>query len=207
MEKAVARRAGQCVPRQYASRKAGTPLVWCDGPGADALDMAATALRYDEPMPPPQRLAQTLEVPHGLHPEAYVAEFMREFGASVKETVLWNSVRGQVLSINRGIFERHGGGTKIDKRGRHQYVRYVAHGLKVPDEVWYVRESSGVEKLYYLARMQVGGGAPIETLAVFRWSGNAWEPTTGYQGGDAKYVAGRREWLQTAGTLLYQRGE
>ncbi len=205
LERAVARRFGQCVPRQFASRKAGTPLLWCEGPGAEALDMARTALAFDMPMPSPQRLAQALEVPHGLRPEAYVAEFMREFGAGAKETVLWTSVRGQTLAIHGGIFERHGGGTKIDKRGRHQYVRYVAHGLKVPDEVWYVHESSGVEKLYYLARMQVGGGALIETLAVFVWSGKAWEPTTGYQGVDAKYVAGRREWLQTAGTLLYMR--
>lgn len=141
-----------------------------------------------------------------MRPEAYVAEFMREFGAGAKETVLWNSVRGQVLAIHSGIFERHGGGTKIDKRGRHQYVRYVAHGLKAPDEVWYVREPSGAESLYYLVRVQAGRDL-VHVQAVFRWQGKAWEPVTGYQSNAIKYFDRQRQWLQTAGTLLYQRGK
>lgn len=204
LEKAVMRRFGQCVPRQYARRKAGTPLLWCDGPGADALDMARTALAFDAPMPAPQSLASALEVPHGMRSEAYVAEFMREFGAGAKETVLWASVRGQVLSINSGIFEKQSGASKLGKRGRSMYVRYVAHGIKTPDEVWYVREASGTEKLYYIARMQVGSDI-VETVAVFKWARGAWEPETGYQFDRARAFGDKRTDLQRDGVLLWRK--
>lgn len=206
LENAILRKAGQCVPRQFAVKRKGQP-VWCEGPGAEVLDMARTSLAFDASMPAPQRLIASLDVPHGMAPDAYLAEFMREFGAGAKETVLWESVRGQVLAISEGIFRKQSGASKLTKRNRQWFVRYTAHGIKAPDEVWYLRNDAGKEYLYYLARMQVGGHAPVQTLAVFRWNGRVWEPVTGYQAESARYLGDQREWLQTAGSLLYRRGE
>ena len=204
LERAVARKAAICVPEQYAARSSSDAL-WCHGPGAEALDMARTALRVDEDMPPPRRLPESLDLPQGMRPDAYVAEFMREFGAGAKDTVLWRSVRPAItLAVNAGIFEKQSGVSKLAKRGRQTHVRYIAQGIRDPDEVWYVKDSGGTEKLYYLARMQVGNER-ADTLAVFRWDGRGWEPDTGYRADQNHYLGGVRAKLQHAGVLLYRR--
>lgn len=202
LERALLRKAGQCIPRQFAVRKRGTPVLWCDGPGADALDMAMTALHYDDSMPPPRRLPESLEVMPGLNPAEYLAAFMREFDAGPKETVLWPSLAQQTLAISRAMFEKQSGASKLTKRGRQVFVRYLARGIKEPDEVWYVRKGS-TEKLYYLTRFS--GRQVIGVQSVFRWNGKLWDPVTGYQHDNIRHSRDTRKSLQSSGVLLYRR--
>lgn len=203
LENAVAKRQSICVPSQYA-RRTPSQTVWCDGPGAQALERAATALRFDEPMPDVRRLDEALDLPHGMKPEAYIGAFMAEFGAGAKETVLHNSLPGVTLAVSRGIFEKHSGASKLKKRGREVNVRYIAQAIKDPDEVWYVRDSGGSERVYYLARMQAGRDE-LHVLAVFRWDGRVWEPVTGYQADAAHYLPQVRAQLGRDGFLLFRR--
>lgn len=201
LERAVERRQAVCVPRMFARDRSLS--LWCHGDGVEVLRRYGTSLRRSEPMPDPQRLAQTLDLPQGMKPEEYIAAFMAEFGSGAKGTVLHESLPGITLAVSRAIFTRHGGGSKLTKEGRNLHVRYLAHGIKNPDEVWYVRES-GAEKLYYLARMNAGNES-IGVQAVFQWDGRGWEPVTGYQGRDAGYVEGRAAWARKNGVLLYRK--
>ena len=201
LRRAVERRQAVCVPRIFAPDRSHS--LWCHGAGVDVLRRYGTSLRRDGPMPDSQRLAQTLDLPQSMKPEEYIAAFMAEFGSGVNGTVLHESLPGITLAVSRAIFTRHGGGSKVATEGRNLYVRYLAHGIKNPDEVWYVRES-GAEKLYYLARMSAGSES-IGVQAVFKWDGRGWEPVTGYQGRDAGYVEGRAAWARKNGVLLHRK--
>lgn len=201
LERAVERRQAVCVPKMFARDRSHS--LWCHGVGVEVLQRYGTSLRRDEPMPDPQRLAQTLDLPQGMKPEEYIAAFMAEFGSGAKGTILHESLPGITLAVSRAIFEKQSGASKLMKRDRHRNVRYLAHGIKTPDEVWYVRDSGGTEALYYLSRL--GATTRTEgTLAVFRWNGSTWEPATGYAASPA-YVDEQREWLKAVGVLLHRR--
>lgn len=67
-----------------------------------------------------------------------------------------------------------------------------------------MREASDTEKLYYIARMQVGSDI-VETIAVFKWARGAWEPETGYQFDRARALIDKRTDLQRDGILLWRK--
>lgn len=201
LRRVVEQRQAVCVPRMFARDRSHS--LWCHGVGVEVLRRYGTSLRRDGPMPDSQRLAQTLDLPQGMKPEEYIAAFMAEFGSGANGTVLHESLPGITLAVSRAIFEKKSGALKVGKRGRDTYVRYLAHGIKTPDEVWYVQDASGTEKLYYLARMQAGREL-VQVQAAFKWDGRGWEPVTGYQV-SARYIADQREWLRIAGVLLWQK--
>jgi hypothetical protein len=128
---------------------------------------------------------------------------MREFGDPEARMVMFRSVSGQPLAISDDLFRKQSGASKLAKRGRDSYVRYVALGIRDPDEVWYLREGSQ-EKLYFFGRFATGR-RQIGVLAVFRWDSRGWAPVTGYQGGSPAYIAAERERVRRRGYLLFRR--
>jgi hypothetical protein len=113
------------------------------------------------------------------------------------------SLIGQDLAVSTALWRKHSGASKLTKGGRQTHVRYVALGIKSPDEVRYVRDAAGKESRYFVARF-TRGHAEVAVQAVFRWSGNAWEPVTGYQGKRRSWVRDHRRWRQMHGRLLWR---
>jgi SPP1 gp7 family putative phage head morphogenesis protein len=136
----------------------------------------APALR----LPPPRPADAARLLPKGLGAEAYLAAFLAEFkGPEFVDVV------GEALLITDELFKSIDGELKIEKRGREQFVRFIADTIKMPDEVWVLEEDhrakgKKVIRRRYIARFQIDGQAkPI--IGVFEVGADGWRGVTGYQ--------------------------
>lgn len=199
LQSAVASRLDKCrvFDPAFASGPIAAP-IWChDGPARDLLLMqqAWTARRGAMPEPRPLNLAPI----HFTTAPASFAEFMRalspDAGASHDVTL----PTGDVLHVDADLFKTATGEWKITKRGRDQWLRYLAALLLAPQEVWALPLAMSTE-LYVLGRF-MRGRQRLDALAVFRRRGDSgrWEGKTAYVADSDVYLDEKRQSLLSHG--------
>jgi SPP1 gp7 family putative phage head morphogenesis protein len=199
LQQSVRDRQAQCrVTGAEFARKPKAPPIWCGQPGAEYLDLLKTALDSAGPAPEPRRV-DVKRLPKGQSEKDYLTAFMGEFGGGPRDTVIFESVGGIRLAIDEMLFVKQSGDRKVTKRGREEYLLYLAKCIQEPDEIWLEQPSSGNPKLHYLARFD-RKEHPIHVLAVFQQQKNSWVGVTAYQTDDADYWAKQRREV-----LIYRR--
>lgn len=152
------------------------PILGSTGGAGLPNSRAKGALPAARPAP------QELILPKGLPDTAYAEAFLKPFGASLAEAVIYTDVAGEKLVIGRELFtDRKTGAIKANKRERGQYMALMAKGVIEPDEIWvrmeyHEAQKKTVVRRRYIARFAVGKELP--TLAVFEWSIDGWSGIT-----------------------------
>lgn len=90
---------------------------------------------------------------------------MHELGADEK-VMRVQLPSGDFAQVSDDLFRTLDGRWKIDKRGRDQWLLYLAALIKYPQEIWKIKLAQ-TEELYLLGRFQ-RGNQRIDSLAVFR---------------------------------------
>ena len=161
--------------------------------------------RPSDPLPAPRRAPASRLLPANLSDERYTQAFLQEFGATPEMPAIFRDVLGEPLPIGNRLFLDPSGVTKINKRGRGQYLLLLADAIKSPDEIWVRLEWHGARTLAvvrrrYIARFQVqGSDKPL--LAVFERGEDGWFSVTGFAG-DTQQAD---DWR--VGVRLYRRQE
>jgi hypothetical protein len=160
------------------------------------------------PLPAPRAVPASRILPAGLEPEAYANAFLKEFGASADQGVMWRDAAGHVLGIDADLFKRRDGAWKVDSQGRHRFLRVLADALKDPDEIWvdWASDHTGAPvlrrryltalSLPKLSQMEKGAGM----YAMLEWTTAGWRGVTLFQSRTAPYLERQR-----TGVLLYLR--
>jgi len=164
LERAVARRSGQCVPRQFAGKRKGQP-VWCEGPGADLLQRLHYATQYGK-RAMAEHIAHKVDVlnlaAHATserfrNQERWVTldAFTARAGlfAAIGETALRIERVELQASYIRHAWTQHGpGGWKLPK-----------HPIE-PDDLLRVAEIANSARLVDTGRSTTGGNKLVEAL-------------------------------------------
>lgn len=142
--------------------------------------------RPPDPLPPPRPVAADRLLPPGLPPQDYAAEFLRLFGATIAEPVVFKDVIGERVVIGAALFQTARGTWKADKRERGPYMRLLAQALREPDEIWarlewHFSQKKAVVRRRYVARFDVDGVA-APALVVFDLGSDGWTGTTTFHG-------------------------
>ncbi len=182
-------------------------------PGSDGLPSSSTGpglpnRRPSDPLPAPRTLSANMVLPAGQTPEAYVSQFLGEFGATLDAPAVVRDVIGERLVVGKELFQDAAGRWKVLKRGREQYLPLLAKAILQPDEIW-----ARVEWLHALGRAAVRrryvaryviegqeGGTP--GLAVFELGADGWSGVTAFPPASTDYLEHAR-----VGVRLYRREE
>ena len=186
---------------QLAAKRGGRKL-WCQTLPKRELNVLATALDHDQPMPKPRRLDLPL-LPTGQKERFYLERFMCAFSEDWNGTALIEAPTGHSLSVSPLLFTDHKTGkTKIDKEGRSAYVLYLAETILSPDEILLHEGGHGDRALYLLGRYIVKDMI-MNALVAFKEDVAVWTGWTAYQTFDRVYIAGKRKNQK----VIYRREE
>lgn len=140
-------------------------------------------------MPPPREL-NLPELPfttaHGMF-----SQFMQEF--SGESSAVHELETGDKLNIDDDLFKTLSGEWKITKRGRDQWLLYLAELIKHPQEIWKLSLAQ-TEELYLLGQFQ-RGKQRLDALAVFSRELNSdanWSGKTSFVSDREKYLSDKR---------------
>ena len=146
----------------------------------------------------------------GLSPETYVASFLKPFGASIDQPVLWEDLAGGKLLISDQLFRARSGDWKVTKRGREVYAGLLAEAIMDPDEIWLglrdkpLDAEPGQTNLVF-ARRYIRVDPATGLLAVFELGRQFWEAITGF----APQNRSKPDWnylnKQRVGKLIWKR--
>jgi SPP1 gp7 family putative phage head morphogenesis protein len=156
-------------------------------------------------MPPPRSAPASAVLPRGLSDEAYVDGFLGEFGAARGKPAVFTDLMGEPLAISESLFtDRAGGGLKVQKNGREQYLPLLARTIKEPDEIWWYWEirkdgSAGLRRRY-LARFNVEEKGERQMISAFDVGKDGWSGVTTFSSSDKNYLLKQRR-----GTLGWRR--
>jgi hypothetical protein len=107
-----------------------------DGAASDRMRATATGLDHDAPMPEPRALSLRL-LPIGTSDCDAFRAFVRAMGDETARETEVSPFPGVSLNVSRQMFTDHKtGASKLDKRGRTAYLRYIAETVLRPDEAW-----------------------------------------------------------------------
>lgn len=186
LARVVSQRLAQCNVFDFAGKRTAKP-VWCqEGKARDfALMHQAWAERGGQ-MPAPRPLV--------LPPLPFVSaeksfdQFMRALGAD-GDTLRVTLPSSDIVLVSDDLFRALDGRWKIDKRGRDQWLLYLAELIKAPQEIWRLRLGQS-EELYLLGRFQ-RGKQRIDAMAVFKREGDegVWSE------GKTAFVADREDYI------------
>lgn len=181
--------------------------------GPDGLPSSSTGpglpnRRPSDPLPPPRTLPANAVLPAGQAPEAYVSQFLGEFGATLDAPAVVRDVIGERLVVGKELFQDAAGEWKVFKRGREQYLPLLAQAVLQPDEIWARVEwlhalGRAVVRRRYVARYMIEGqedGTP--GLAVFELGADGWSGVTAFPPASSDYLEHAR-----VGVRLYRREE
>ncbi|MBZ0222299.1 MAG: phage head morphogenesis protein [Dokdonella sp.] len=172
LEKAVARRFGLCVPRQFAVKRKGQPL-WCEGPGADLLQRLHYATQYGK-RDMAKNLAQKVDVLN-LAAHATSERFRNQdrwvtLGAFTARAELFAAIGETALRIERVELQA--------SYVRHAWTQHGPGGWKLPkhpiepDDLLRVAEIANSARLVDTGRSTTGGNKLVEALVTIdgvRW--------------------------------------
>lgn len=168
--------------------------LWCgDGPARDLLLMQQAWAQRGGQLPEPRALV--LQPMPFVSAEKSFEQFMQALGT--EDDVLRVTLpSGDTVQVSDDLFRTLDGRWKIDKRGRDQWLLYLAELIKAPQEVWRLKLAQ-TEELYLLGRYQ-RGKQRIDALAVFKRDGDEglWnEGKTGYVADSDVYLDEKRQLL------------
>lgn len=166
----------------------------------DLSDVLASALTPD-PLPPPRSAPVSRLLPDGQSDDAYVQAFLEDWGIAPRETLLYQDVTGEYLTISDALFFSRSGESKADKRGRGRFLLLMADTIRSPDEIrvgW--DEKNKRLRRRYIAQWHVAG-AEVPALVIFEWSKNEWVGVTALRGKHAEYLERRGR----LGEVIYRR--
>ena len=187
VEQAIQDRRSQCPVLFSAAHLAGknrhnTPM-WCDEnkyPGILARSLEGV-IQAGGGMPEPRSPTGIERLSKNLSETALFNRFMLEFK---DEGERFTDVIGNLLVIDRALFEDNKGKWKIMKGERAQWLLYTAINIKKPDEIWFEPgNSGGADRLYYLSRFDAIKRMVLSCVAVFERpqdSSGAWRGRTNY---------------------------
>lgn len=166
----------------FAKARDNAPM-WCtDGPARDLLLMQRAWAERRGAMPEPRPL-ELRPLPF-VSPEQSFEQFMQAVGGT-DATLRSVLPSGDEVLVSDYLFKTLDGRWKIDKRGRDQWLLYLAELIKSPQEVWRLKLAMS-EELYLLGRFQ-RGRQRLDAIAVFKRDGDS-----GVWGdGKTAYVADR----------------
>jgi hypothetical protein len=191
---------------------------WADGlvPKQEQRPLQPMPTLKSEPNPPRSKPDHGLaSLKENSHPsrarkltasEDTVDAFLKEFGATRDNAVLFRDVSGQAVPISEDLFKGFDGTFKGDKLGRAPYSLYAAEALKDPDEIWLDWEWMDDVKKAVLRRRYIRYNPNNPGLAVFSYNAKGWEGTTSYalRSGDEKSHESYMN-KQRIGRLLWKR--
>jgi SPP1 gp7 family putative phage head morphogenesis protein len=183
----------------FAAKRRSRGLHCEDGPARDRLLQMATALDHDGPMPAPRALTLPL-LPDGTREAEAFRIFMRAMGDETAREIEASPISGVKLSVSREMFTNHGSGaSKLDKRGRGEFVHYLAETVLRPDEAWLLVGGGGDQTLTLISRY-LRGRDQFWAVAVFKSMGGVWIGWSAYQSFKAAYIDSLR-----TGVIVYRR--
>jgi SPP1 gp7 family putative phage head morphogenesis protein len=183
----------------FAAKRRSRGLHCEDGPARDRLLQMATALDHDGPMPAPRALTLPL-LPAGTGEAEAFRIFMRAMGDETAREIESSPISGVKLSVSREMFTNHGSGaSKLDKRGRGEFVHYLAETVLRPDEAWLLVGGGGDQTLTLISRY-LRGRDQFWAVAVFKSMGGVWIGWSAYQSFKAAYIDSLR-----TGVIVYRR--
>lgn len=185
----------------FAKARNNAPM-WCtDGPARNQLLMQQAWAERKGAMPEPRALV--VEPVPFVSPQQSFERFMQALGSE------GNSVRvalpsGDVVQVSDDLFRTLDGRWKINKRGRDEWLLYLAALIQSPQEVWRLKLAQ-TEELYLLGRFQ-RGRQRIDALAVFKRNGDdgLWrEGKTAYTLDDPKGMDKKRAEIMKSSSLVF----
>ncbi|MCC5807231.1 MAG: hypothetical protein JJU00_12985 [Opitutales bacterium] len=168
------------------------------------------------PMPPPRQWTgpEPAKIPPAANPKAAVDDFLRRFGATSGQTVLFTDKTGTPIPIGPALFtNKKTGKFKAAKEGRDTYLPLLEQTLRDPDEIWIRWEQLGKHwrlKRSYIARIKTEegkvGGLGVFTLSKDGWKGSTIFPPMTGPDRDRSQI---EEYLESerTGLLIYSRTE
>jgi SPP1 gp7 family putative phage head morphogenesis protein len=197
-------RLGKCrvnLSAQFANVRSTQPL-WCDeGPFRDHLLMQQTWAQRGGRMPEPRPLV--LQSAPFVSAEKSFEQFMQALG-SIDDVLRVALPSGDTVVVSDDLFRTLDGRWKISKRGRDQWLMYLAELIKSPQEVWRLKLAQ-TEELYLLGRFQ-RGRQRLDAIAVFKREGDEgdWsEGKTGFVADGDKYLFEKRDELMKKASLRW----
>jgi SPP1 gp7 family putative phage head morphogenesis protein len=207
LRSAIDQRLGRCDlgSAGFAPRRGMASPIWChEGPARDLLLMQQTWAQRGGAMPVPRTLVlpplSFVSAPHSFN------QFMRALGAD-GDVVRHALPSGDTVVVSDDLFRDLAGEWKITKRGRDQWLLYLAELILRPQEIWRL-VLGGSEELYLLGRFQ-RGRQRIDALAVFERKGQdaRWVGKTAFTADGDRYLVERREDLMKKATLRWLEAE
>lgn len=192
ISKAIAERLNQYNAATFGTKRQDKPM-WCkDGKARDyALMIEAWDKRRGQ-MPEPSPLV--LPALSYATPQDAFKQFMAAFpnDGNIARTVL---PTGDKLVISDDLFRNLAGDWKIAKRGRDQWLMYLAQLIKAPQEIWR-RDITMSQELYLLGRFQ-RGNIRLDGLVVYSRENSAqeWNGKTAFVSDRRTYLEEKRRWL------------
>lgn len=130
-------------------------------------------------LPKPRALPASAVLEKALPDTAYAEAFLKPFGATLEQSVIFKDKLGDRLVIGRDLFvSRKGGVMNANKDGRGQFMGVMAKAVMEPDEIWvrmeYMAEQQkAVVKRRYIASFKLPGQT-VPALSVFEWGADGW---------------------------------
>lgn len=125
---------------------------------------------------------------------------MRAMGDETAREIEASPISGVKLSVSREMFTNRGSGaSKLDKRGRGEFVHYLAETVLRPDEAWLLVGGGGDQTLTLISRY-LRGRDQFWAVAVFKSMGGVWIGWSAYQSFKAAYIDSLR-----TGVIVYRR--
>ncbi len=99
------------------------------------------------------------------------------------------------LLLIRGLLQNKKGKWKVTKRGREQYLKFLAKGIKDPAEIWLVWVQKGNDKLLsrrYITLFEDPKGQ-VKGYAAFDWVQSEWKGVTTFSPDELDYLDDQRK--------------
>jgi len=179
------------------------PDVPSTGAGAPGLPNR----RPGDELPAARSVDAEALLPEDLTDEAYTADFLDRFDATLDSPAVYTDVVGEALVVGADLFRnRRTGQLDANKEGRGRYLPLLAEAIQNPDEVWLRLERSGtnedlVVRRRYLARFDLPG-EDMPALALGETGNDGWGAVMALQDQVDEYLENAR-----VGIRLYRRSE
>lgn len=167
----IENRLGRCrvnMGATFAKARDNTPM-WCSaGAARDLLLLQQAWAKRAGAMPEPRALM--LRPVPVVTAEQSFQQFMQALGTDA-DAMRLTLPSGDVVQVSDSLFRTLDGRWKIDKRGRDQWLLYLAALIQAPQEVWRSKLPMS-EELYLLGRFQ-RGRQRLDAIAVFKREGDS----------------------------------
>lgn len=167
-------------------------------------------------LPHPTNVPASVLVSAEAKPEAAVAQFLNEFGATMEHDVVIMDQAGSYIPIGKSMFQDAAGDFKwladTNKTDRLKYINLMAMALHEPDEIWWSwvqdRGQTGKWRMKrrYLRAFNIDGTNDY-FISVFEWGSDGWSGVTTFRANYGETEADRLAYFekQRIGRLVYKK--